>query len=86
MTLPDVQGWVIDFRTARHIFLSGNNQRISRCIDCCASGTLVCCHCEESLFKGTPALKAAFLCLSRASCKALSGGCGINVAWRITER
>ena len=24
--------------------------------------------------------------LSRASCKALSGGCGIKVAWRITER
>ena len=26
------------------------------------------------------------LCLSRASCKVLSGGCGMKVAWRITER
>ena len=25
-------------------------------------------------------------CLSRASCKILSAGCGIKVAWRITER
>jgi hypothetical protein len=33
----------------------------------------------------TSHLVGCALCLSRASCKALSAGCGIKVAWRITD-
>jgi hypothetical protein len=61
MTLPIVSGWVIDFRTARAIFSSGSNERISHCVDLCNAKRLFLCHCDEPQFKEVPALKAAFL-------------------------
>jgi hypothetical protein len=60
MTLPSVQGWIIDFRTARAIFESGNNQRISHCVEACSNGHLHCCYYEIDLFKKVPALKPVF--------------------------
>jgi hypothetical protein len=61
MPLPLVEGWLIDFRTARTIFVSGNNQWISHCVGLCEEGRLHFCHCERELFKDMPILKATFL-------------------------
>jgi hypothetical protein len=61
MPPPAVDGWIIDFRTARAIFNSGSNERIDHCIGMCASGQLYIPHCEEKLFRTLPALKAPFL-------------------------
>jgi len=61
MTLPVVEGWVIDFRTAREIFTSRNNERIDHCVSMCAQGRLFTCHCEQENFKQTPTLKQAFV-------------------------
>lgn len=61
MTLPILPGWLIDFRTAREIFSSGSNERISHCVGLCGSGQLQICHCEEQEFKGVSQLKSAFI-------------------------
>jgi hypothetical protein len=61
MPLPPVSGWIIDFRTARSIFASGSNARISHCVELCGAGKLVACHYEEVQFKSDPKLKPAFL-------------------------
>lgn len=61
MGLPAVTGWVIDFRTARDIWVSGSNVRINHCIDRCKAGDLHICHCDEGHFKSLPALRAVFL-------------------------
>jgi hypothetical protein len=56
MTLPQVNGWIIDYRAAASIFDSGNNLRISHCIDACKNRTLHYCHCEHDDFKRASAL------------------------------
>lgn len=61
MTLPAVAGWIIDFRTARFIFTSGNNQWIHHCVGLCGDGMLFMSHVEEDDFKSLPQTKAAFL-------------------------
>lgn len=61
MTLPVVEGWMIDFRTAEAIFASGSNVRIGHCVSLCASGRLLTCHCEAPLFKNNAALKRSFI-------------------------
>src|SRR5688572_27714701 len=61
MALPAVAGWIIDFRTAKFIFASGNNLWISHCVDQCAHGCLFMCHREEEDFKSVPQLRAPFL-------------------------
>jgi hypothetical protein len=61
MPLPPVDGWLIDFRTARAIFSSGSNERISHCVEMCATSKLHFPHCEEKLFKSDPSLKAPFI-------------------------
>ncbi|KIZ41432.1 hypothetical protein OO17_15110 [Rhodopseudomonas palustris] len=61
MPLPDVDGWMIDFRTARDIFASFNNERIDHCVSMCARGSLFACYCEQDLFKQLPALKQNFI-------------------------
>src|SRR2546430_494952 len=61
MTLPAVNGWVIDFRTAREIFLSGSNERIDHCVQMCAAGSMFTCYCEQQHFKQVPALKQTFI-------------------------
>jgi len=61
MALPAVEGWIIDFRTARAIFTSGSNERINHCVGMCANSQLHIPHCEEKLFKTLPILKAPFI-------------------------
>lgn len=61
MALPQVSGWLIDFRTADSIFSSGSNVRIDHCLELCGAGGLFFCHEEEKLFKATPKLKQAFM-------------------------
>ena len=61
MALPQVAGWLIDFRTADSIFDSGSNERIDHCVNLCGTGLLFFCHEEEKLFKGAPTLKQAFI-------------------------
>lgn len=61
MTLPAVSGWMIDFRSARSIFESGNNHQISHCVEACSNGTFRYSHREHELFKEDAALKAAFV-------------------------
>jgi hypothetical protein len=61
MSLPSVAGWLIDFRTARSIFASGNNARIAHCVGLCGAGNLHICHCEEQSFRGYPPLQGPFL-------------------------
>jgi hypothetical protein len=61
MALPSVNGWLVDFRTARSIFLSGSNERISHCVGLCASSKLYICHCEEDAFKSLQVLREPFL-------------------------
>ena len=61
MTLPNVDGWLIDFRTADAIFASGSNVRIDHCVDLCSRGKLLFCHHDEKQFKGMPTLKEVFI-------------------------
>ncbi|QYO77194.1 hypothetical protein [Devosia salina] len=61
MSLPEVNGWLIDYRTAHDIFSSGNNQKISHCVELCVAGTLFCCFCEKEFFNGFPPLKSSFI-------------------------
>jgi hypothetical protein len=61
MSLPDVQGSMIDYRTADAIFLSQNNLRIAHCISLCQDGRLYICHHEEQLFKKNGSLKLPFI-------------------------
>lgn len=61
MPLPPVRGWVIDYRTAREIFASRNNQRIDHCLSLCSLGSLFSCHCERDHFKQHEALKQPFI-------------------------
>jgi hypothetical protein len=61
MALPEVSGWLIDFRTADAIFNSKSNVRVDHCVDLCNSGKLFFSHEEEKLFRGQPALKQAFI-------------------------
>lgn len=61
MTLPHVAGWVIDFRTAREIFSSGSNSRITHCVGLCNAGQMHICHCEERLFRDDLRLRAPFI-------------------------
>ena len=68
MSLPSVRGWIIDFRTARQVFASGNNQRIDHCVAACASGIMKHCHAEHELFKGVAALKAPFVDDNNCQC------------------
>ena len=61
MTLPAVGGWIIDFRTAREIFTSGSNERISHCVSMCGRGKLFTFFCEKDNFKQVPTLKQTFI-------------------------
>ena len=61
MSLPEVEGWLIDFRTSRTIFSSGNNEWISHCVGLCEAGGLHICHCERQLFRDDPSLRDPFL-------------------------
>lgn len=61
MTLPHVSGWMIDYRTAREIFISGSNNRISHCVGLCGTGLLGITHCEEKQFKSDGHLRSAFI-------------------------
>lgn len=61
MTLPNVSGWMIDYRTAKSIFESGSNERVSHCIDLCNCGRLFITHQEEKRFKDHPLLGPVFL-------------------------
>lgn len=61
MTLPRVDGWVIDFRTARTVFESGSNIRIDHFTELVGDGQLFVCHQDEKLFKAHPKLKAVFI-------------------------
>jgi len=61
MTLPDVNGWLIDYRTAHAIFSSGSNQKILHIVDLCLAGTLFCCFCEKQFFNEFSPLKAVFI-------------------------
>ncbi|WP_341990346.1 hypothetical protein [Azorhizobium sp. AG788] len=60
MTLPAVSGWIIDFRAANAIFLSGNNASVAHIVGKCQAGTIHICHCEEAQFKTAPLLKSLF--------------------------
>ena len=51
MPLPEVQGWMIDYRTAHLIFASQSNRRISHCTAQCQAGKLYICHHEERRFR-----------------------------------
>ncbi len=61
MALPPVHGWIIDYRTADAIFLSGSNIRINHCITLCQTGLLHVCHCEEGKFRASHSLKGPFI-------------------------
>lgn len=61
MSLPQVDGWVIDFRTAISIFESNSNERINHLIERCENNTLKICHCEEQVFKGAEIVKGPFI-------------------------
>jgi len=61
MALPPVDGWLIDFRTARVIFQSGSNERIDHCVGLCAQGKLRLVDCEEKLFRDEALLRAPFI-------------------------
>ncbi|CAA2106908.1 hypothetical protein MBUL_03900 [Methylobacterium bullatum] len=61
MPLPNVKGWLIDFRTAKAIFVTQSNARITHCVSRCHDGTLHICHTEAERFSNDPALAAPFM-------------------------
>jgi hypothetical protein len=61
MALPNVSGWLIDFRTAKSIFESLNNERIDHCVGLCAAQSLFVCHQEEKYFKDMSVLRQNFI-------------------------
>lgn len=61
MPLPNVEGWMIDFRTASGIFASQSNVRIAHCVSLCQEGRLKICHHEERKFKDEGVLAAPFI-------------------------
>lgn len=61
MPLPIVNGWLIDFRTARVIFTGGDNVLINACVQMCENGALKYCHCEDKDFRSDANLKPPFV-------------------------
>jgi len=61
MPLPDVNGWLIDYRTADSIYSSGSNIRIDHCTQLCIDGKLWCCHDEKPLFAKSTTLAPVFI-------------------------
>lgn len=60
-SLPEVNCWVIDFRTARAIFQSGSNFQRNHLIDLCQEESIWFSYTELSLFKSHPDLKEHFM-------------------------
>jgi hypothetical protein len=81
MSLPEVDGWIIDFRTVRAIFESGSNQRIDHCVQGCKTGKLFACHEDRDDIKSHPALKAVFfddqMCICVPDADVLARACTI---------
>jgi hypothetical protein len=61
MPLPQVQGWMIDYRTAHTIFASQSNVRINHCVARCQAGQLHVCHHEEGRFRDDALLVGPFI-------------------------
>jgi hypothetical protein len=61
MALPNVNGWLIDFRTARVIFAGRGNILVTTLVGLCQSGDLQYCHCEHSDFRTDPNLCGPFV-------------------------
>ena len=61
MSLPPVQGWLIDYRTARAIFSSQSNVQINHCLAKCTAGEMHVCHQEEHLFRQDNYLVGPFI-------------------------
>tara|TARA_B100000378_G_C18024572_1_gene405346 strand:+ start:894 stop:1334 length:441 start_codon:yes stop_codon:yes gene_type:complete len=69
MALPEVEGWLIDYRTAEPIFDGQNNAGINHLVGMCQQGELFICHTEEGLFREHNSLKPAFLGDQRCVCE-----------------
>lgn len=61
MALPSVNGWIIDFRSARAAFDGRLNISISALTQACADRKVHYCHCEHEDFKAHASLKLPFI-------------------------
>lgn len=61
MVLPDKNGWLIDFVSARAVFEAHDNQLVGEFTQRCESGSLFCCRCEGDLFKSHDGLRPPFV-------------------------
>ena len=59
--LPDVDGWIIDFRTAREILDSTSNYERSHLIGLCKAKLVWLSHTEQNLFKSHADAKKHFI-------------------------
>lgn len=61
MALPDVPGWIIDYRTASAIYEAGQDDQVEHCDGKCACGELCFCSPELEYFKAHDLLVAPFV-------------------------
>ena len=60
MALPAVPAWIIDYATARGIFMSRHAALKSRLEQMCVAGTMKFCACEESSFRANAHVRGPF--------------------------
>lgn len=61
MTLPQTQGWLLDYVTAKRVFESGDNELINTLTQMCEAQELLFCSCEDADFRKHPKLRPPFL-------------------------
>ena len=61
MPLPQVDGWLIDYRTAAAVYESASNERIDHCTGMCEGGDLCFCSLEDKFFGGHDRLQPIFI-------------------------
>ncbi|MEO9462655.1 MAG: hypothetical protein ABJ242_07965 [Marinomonas sp.] len=69
MTLPAVNGWLIDYRTAAPIYDGQNNAGIAHLTGLCQTGELFLCHTEEELFRVHQSMAAPFIKDNQCVCE-----------------
>ena len=61
MPLPPLPGWLIDYATAREVFVAHPRATRQKVVNLCAGHLLKFCACEEPSFKSVPDVRKHFI-------------------------
>lgn len=61
MALPQTQGWLVDYVTAKNAFENGDNTLIHALVEMCETGALYFCSCEDHDFRRHGKLRPPFI-------------------------